>query len=104
MATIVFPSCGAEATLVMASDALGLVRLDSTTTDTTIATSTAATSSGTIGGSVHLALSISSVMGICPAPGWLAACGAPGVLALGWLLGGTTGAVSSGIELPPGGD
>src|SRR6476646_1653426 len=75
IATMVLPSWAAEATLVMASEALGLVLLENTTTDTTIATSAAATSSGTIGGSVHLALSISSVIGMCPALGALAACG-----------------------------
>src|SRR5690349_11397778 len=101
MATMVLPSWAAETTLVMANEALGLVLLENTTTDTTIATSTAATSSGTTGGSVHLALSISSVIGICPALGALAACGlvSGGLvdgLALGWLLVGVeSGVVSS---------
>src|SRR5690242_11315819 len=99
IATMVLPSWAAEATLVMASEALGLVLLENTTTDTTMATSTAATSSGTIGGSVHLALSISSVIGICPAFGALAASGLVVELALGWLLGGgVEGLFSSGIN------
>src|SRR5438270_6604464 len=69
IATMVLPCWPDEATLVMASDAPGVLRLEKTTTDTTTATSTAAISSGTIGGSVHLALSISSVIGMCPASG-----------------------------------
>src|SRR6476660_4777052 len=75
IATMVFPSWSADATLVIAMAALGLLRLESTITDTRIATITPATSSGTMGGRVHLALSISSVMGICPASGCPAGAG-----------------------------
>src|SRR5579859_1378913 len=100
MATMVLLSCAAETTLVMASDALGLVRLESATTATRIPTTTAAMSRGTIGGSVHLALSISSVMGICPASGASAGLAFAGALAFGELLGGGgVGLVSSGIQL-----
>src|ERR1700736_6922426 len=97
---MVLPSCAADTTLVMASDALGFVRFESATTATNIPTTTAATSSGIMGGSVHLALSISSVIGMCPASGALAPCGFTGALAFGGLLGGGgVGFVSSGIEL-----
>src|SRR6267154_208799 len=88
MATMVLLSCAAETTLVMASDALGFVRFDSATTATSIPTTTAATSNGTMGGRVHLALSISSDMGMLPASGALAVCGFTGALAFGRLLGG----------------
>src|SRR5262249_3061347 len=70
-AAMVVPSVSADTTLVMASAALGGVRFVSTINATTIATSTAATTSGTIGGRVHLALSSSSVIGICPASAWV---------------------------------
>src|SRR5262249_6720391 len=79
IATMVLPCWSADATLVMAIAALGLLRLESTITAIRIATITPATSRGTMGGSVHLALSNSSVMGICPASGRLA--GAVGVAA-----------------------
>src|SRR5215470_16170081 len=68
-ATMVLPCWSAEATFVMASDATGVLRLENTTTATRIATKTPAISNGTIGGSVHLALSNSSVIGTWPASG-----------------------------------
>src|SRR5579859_2194019 len=100
MATMVLLSCAADTTLVIASAALGFVRFESATTATRIPTTTAAINSGTMGGSVHLALSISSVMGMCPAFSASAAFGFVVALALGGLLeGGGVGLVSSGIEL-----
>src|ERR1041385_2423100 len=90
---MVLPSWSAEATFVMASDATGVLRLENTTTATRIATKTPAISKGTIGGSVHLALSNSSVIGTWPASGWLAG----EVAAFGGLSG--LGVVFSGISL-----
>src|SRR5579864_890119 len=103
MATMVLLSCAAETTLVMASAALGFVRLERATTATRIPTTTAAMSRGTIGGSVHLALSISSVMGMCPASGASAGFAFTGAFVFAGLLGGGgVGLVSSGIEFAPG--
>src|SRR5689334_22649009 len=93
-ATMVLPCWSAAATLVIATDATGFARLESTTTETSTATNTAAINSGTIGGSVHRALSISSVIGMWPASGLSAGAAS----AFGGLDdGGEFGGVLSGI-------
>src|SRR5258708_35936777 len=82
----------------MVGSGTGLERKVKDTRATTMAIATAAISTGMIGGRVHLALSISSVMGVWPALG----CGADGAGRCPYW-GGGAGVGTSGIGLLLGG-
>src|SRR5258708_11214564 len=82
----------------MVASATGLARKVKDTRATTMAIATAAISTGMIGGRVHLALSISSVIGVWPALG----CGADGTGRCPDC-GGGAGVGTSGIGLLLGG-
>src|SRR5438309_8708362 len=74
MATSTFASCCAAITLVIVPVAVGVARKTNATIPTTRATATRPMNIGTIGGRVHLALSISSDMEIWPRPRSLCCC------------------------------
>src|SRR5207253_1042760 len=92
---MVLPCWYTLATLVIDPVMAGLARVPKDTIASTTATTTTAISTGTMGGNVHLALSSSSDMGICPAS--VGADGAAGGVA--WDGGGGTGVGVSGIKV-----
>src|ERR1700759_3047099 len=81
----------------MASAAYGLSLVANNTNTTTTATSTNPITTGIIGGSVHLALSNSSVIGMWPKLG-AGCCGLAGAAFGGWL--GWFGLLLSGMDAP----
>src|SRR5947208_1183464 len=101
MATSTFASCGAAITLAIVPVAVGVARKTNMTIPTTTATAASPMSIGTIGGKVHLALSISSAMERWPIPrlvcGWIGDDEGEGAGGAGE---GGTELISSGIATP----